>query len=41
MNFYCEIFQNTPDEIVVPEFLRNRTVEGIILPLKEENEHSE
>ncbi len=41
MNFYREIFHNAPDEIVVPEFLRNRTVEVIILPLEEENKHSE
>ena len=40
MNFYREIFRNAPDEIVVPEYLRNRTVELIILPLTKENEIS-
>jgi len=40
MNFYREIFENAPDEIVVLEFLCGRTVEIIILPLNEENEDS-
>ena len=41
MKFYREIFQDAPDKIVVPDYLLNREIEVIILPLSSKKEISE
>lgn len=41
MNFYRETIKNAPSVILIPEELRNRNVEIIILPLDEPAENGD